>query len=76
MYEQGIGVKQDLVASFNWYNKAAEHGNPTAQYNLARSYETGCGVKQDEQKALYWYRQAAERSDPRALHKAARGEVL
>ena len=37
-----------------WYTKAAEHGNPGAQYNLAFSYQKGRGVTRDPVAAYVW----------------------
>jgi hypothetical protein len=37
-----------------WYTKAAEHGNPGAQYNLAFSYQKGRGVTCDPVAAYVW----------------------
>ena len=35
MYREGKGVKQDYSKSLEWYQKAAEHGAPKAQHNVA-----------------------------------------
>jgi uncharacterized protein len=40
--------------------KAAEAGNPRAQFALAIMYETGDGVQHDFPTALAWFRRAAE----------------
>jgi TPR repeat protein len=36
IYEEGRGVPQDLAQAVKWYRKAAEQGNPQAQYWLRR----------------------------------------
>jgi hypothetical protein len=43
-----------------WYTKAAEKGNPGAQYGLGAAYATGIGVEQDLKKAIEFFRKAAE----------------
>ena len=54
-------MEKDLEKAFYWYQKAAENGNKTAQYNLGESYELGNGgVNKDEIKAFEWYRKSAE----------------
>lgn len=40
--------------------KAAEQGNPEAQYNLGVMYAKGQGVPKDGGQALFWFRKAAE----------------
>jgi hypothetical protein len=40
--------------------KAAEAGNPQAQFNLGARYKTGLGVKKDLKKAAKLYQQAAD----------------
>ncbi|KAF8920469.1 hypothetical protein BGZ58_004354, partial [Dissophora ornata] len=42
-----------------WYLKAANQGNASAQYNLGFMYEHGKGVPQDYSKAMEWYLKAA-----------------
>jgi TPR repeat protein len=48
-------VAQDYAAIVN----SAEHGDATAQYNLAVMYDTGRGVLQDYVMAHKWYNLAA-----------------
>jgi len=48
----------------------ADHGDATAQYELARMYYQGKGVPQDYAEALSMYRKAAERGDARAQYGA------
>ena len=42
-----------------WFTKAAEQGNASAQYNLGVCYEDGQGVAQNYAEALKWYTKAA-----------------
>jgi len=34
--EYGVGIEQDIEGAKKWYKKAAEQGNPYAQYEMAR----------------------------------------
>ncbi len=43
-----------------WYRKAAEQGDPEAQFNLGVMYYEGEGMPQSDVKAARWYRKAAE----------------
>ncbi|MBW2740392.1 MAG: sel1 repeat family protein [Deltaproteobacteria bacterium] len=38
-YFEGKGVPQDYAEAAEWYQKAAEIGNPNAQYKLGRMYQ-------------------------------------
>ncbi|KAF9158868.1 hypothetical protein DFQ26_007139 [Actinomortierella ambigua] len=60
------GFLQDYVMSFEWYFKAAEHGQTQAQNNLGWMYQDGKGIAQDDVKAVEWYRLAAEQGDAKA----------
>lgn len=55
----GEEVVADPAKAAKWYRKAAEHGLPRAQYNLARLYADGQGVPQDYRQAFHWLRKAA-----------------
>jgi len=44
----------DPAIAANWHERAAEHGNMGAQYNLAFSYSIGRGVEKDDAKAYLW----------------------
>ncbi|MBQ4470175.1 MAG: sel1 repeat family protein, partial [Synergistaceae bacterium] len=40
------------------YKKAADMGNPTAQYNVGNMYEQGKGISINGPKAREWYMKA------------------
>jgi anti-sigma factor RsiW len=42
------------------HRKAAEQGDPVAQYNLGNTYRDGAKVPKDDRQAVKWYRKAAE----------------
>ena len=56
-----VKVKHNQEA-FEWYQKAAQQGHPTAQFRVARAYQSGAGVAKDEKKAFEWYQKAAEQN--------------
>jgi len=62
-YFEGKGVPQDYAEAAEWYQKAAEIGNPNAQYKLGRMYQGygGEGIHTDIKKAFKWYHIAAKR---------------
>src|SRR6185295_7385653 len=66
------GVTQDFATAAKWFRKAAESGNPDAQYNLGVLSEEGLGVKQDYTEALGWYQRAAEQGIPEAYIQLSR----
>ncbi|MCH5180405.1 MAG: sel1 repeat family protein [Erysipelotrichales bacterium] len=49
-----------------WYMKAAEYDNVTAQIYLGICYENGLGVTKDYKRASEWYLKAAEKGDATA----------
>ena len=49
-----------------WYRKAAEQGNPDAQYNVGMMYLRGEGVAGNRQEAIKWIGKAAEQGYKRA----------
>lgn len=53
-----------------WSRKAAKHGQPVAQSNLAAMYDKGQGVKQNYKTAVFWYREAANQGFPGAQLKS------
>jgi TPR repeat protein len=59
MYEQGIGLSQDLSEAARWYRKSADQGNELAQLNLGVAYDNGLGVQQDFAEAANLYRLSA-----------------
>ena len=59
MLEHGDGVKMDVRASVEWYQKAAEQGHSDAQFHMGWLYANGLGLRQDYHAAAKWYRLAA-----------------
>jgi uncharacterized protein len=55
LYANGQGVAQDYAKAHEWYEKAAEKGDPIAMGNLGLLYHNGQGVRQDYAKAREWF---------------------
>jgi TPR repeat protein len=51
---------EKLSQSVYWFAKAAEQGNPDAEWRLVGVYGAGEGVTKDEGFALYWLKKATE----------------
>ena len=54
------GVLKDDAEAVQWYRKAAEQRNDSAQWRLGSVYNYGWGVPEDDAEAVKWYRKAAE----------------
>ena len=51
----------DFPEALKWFQKAAQHNHPGAQYRLGDYYYLGlCNMKQDYSEAMKWYFKAAE----------------
>ncbi|RIA98188.1 hypothetical protein C1645_813041, partial [Glomus cerebriforme] len=68
-YFNGIGTSIDKRKAFELYQKAANLGDSTAQYNLAMIYETGIRIERNINQAIYWYEKSAEQGDQNAQNK-------
>ena len=62
------GVEQDFGKSAYWWEKLAETGDPSAQFNTGLFYAKGCGVERDFKIAADWMRKAAENGDDDATN--------
>lgn len=68
-YETGSeGLVQDDKKAIEWYQKAAEQGDASAQFNMAVMYHEGRGATQDFTKARYWYQKSAAQGDKDAQY--------
>ncbi|AUI68765.1 tetratricopeptide repeat protein [Beggiatoa leptomitoformis] len=64
LYEEGLGVPQDMQIAVAWYKKAAELGHSVTQYNLGIMYAQGRpNLPQDLVAARYWLTAAAQQGD-------------
>ncbi|ABI75386.1 putative localization factor protein PodJ [Hyphomonas neptunium ATCC 15444] len=60
LYEQGIGVDQDMIQARSLISKAAEAGHVGAMYDLALFMAEGEGGELDDLGAVEWFRKAAD----------------
>jgi len=60
LYEQGLGVDQDMIEARNLISKAAEAGHVGAMYDLALFMAEGEGGPVDEAGAVEWFGKAAD----------------
>jgi hypothetical protein len=56
-------IQADYKAASDWYRKAADQGNITAEIRLGDLYRDGRGVARDMAQAVTWYRKAADTGD-------------
>lgn len=57
------GIPQDETKACQWYRRAAEQGNATAQHELGLNYQSGRGVSEDRAEAAKWFRRSAEQGE-------------
>lgn len=55
MYDDGVGLPQNLQLALKWYKRAADAGLVDAQYMVGRFYGGGRGVPQNPGIALFWF---------------------
>ena len=70
------GKRQDDHTAFVWFKKAADHGNVSAQNNIAILYATGRGVEKNEAMASYYFKLAADSNHPNGLVQTAKRLLL
>ena len=63
MYQQGLGVKTNIVLTLKWMEKAALQGHALAQLSLGRIYAEGVDVQRDMNQARYWLDLAAAQGE-------------
>ena len=65
MFEQGMGVDQDMNQAFAWYRKAANGGDAEGEYRTAWSLDVDSGDVDSTAMAtaVEWYRKAAEQDN-------------
>lgn len=67
IYNQGIGIEQNLSVAAQWFEKSAQQGHVDAQYNIGLMYAIGKGVKEDRSTAILWLERAADQGDDDAV---------
>lgn len=61
-----FGLDEQGRRTIKWYQRNAEHGSATAQFQLAKYYELGIETQVDIKEAVHWYASAAELGYPEA----------
>ena len=63
-YDDGEEIPQNLDEAKRWYQKAAEQGHRSAQYNLGLLYDK----EKQYATAIYWYKKAADQDHLKATY--------
>ena len=71
IYAEGLGVAQDFGKAADAYAKAADLGDPNAQFSLALMVAEGLGVKRDLRIAANLFEKSAESGNPAAQYNLA-----
>ena len=72
-YDLGLyGHEKNAAEALQWYRKAAEQGNASAQLDLGICYSKGKGLEKDFAVAVKWFRKSAEQGNPTAQSNLAR----
>jgi uncharacterized protein len=56
-------VPKNAVKAIEWYQKAAEQGDVSAQFKLGVMYRSGEGMPKNAVKAAEWFKKAAAQGD-------------
>lgn len=65
-YEHGMGCERDYSTAFDWYQRAAQQGDPDSQYSLAKLYEQGLGCRRDLEQAFLLLKRSAGQGNKKA----------
>ena len=68
IYENGIGLKKNIVEAERLYKLSASQGNVKAQANLGLMYLKGEGIKRDLREAVRWIKRSAESGYPKSQY--------
>lgn len=60
MYEDGLGLAQDIEKAIALYEDAAQTDHFYALLNLARIFASGKGIQPDPLRAVHWYKKLIE----------------
>ena len=71
MYRDGNGVSRDAETSFKWFLKAAENGDPHAQYAVGLALYDGAGTQRDRDQAIDWWIKSANQGHTNAQFNVA-----
>jgi len=65
------GSAANPAEAFRWLSRAAQQGQPVAQYRLGTLYERGQGVAANAATAVSWYEKAAAQGNRLAMYNLA-----
>lgn len=71
LHDLGDGNGGNPEEAAKWLERAAEQGEPIAQYRMATMYAAGRGVKADDARAFHWYEAAAQAGNRKAMSNLA-----
>ena len=71
MYQHGHGTVQNYAEAVRWYRKAAEQGDPRAQFHLGVFHAKGEGIPQDDITAYKWTNIAGALAPPGKIRVTA-----
>ena len=74
-YKEGTGLNKNLEQTKRFYEDAARHGSPEAQYELAIMYRDGITCAASDSLAQVWLRRACLQKEPRALVEMAKRHI-
>lgn len=67
------GIPKNPSEAAKWIARAAQRGEPMAQYWAGYVYQHGVGVSSDPDAALRWYEAAADQGNTRAMYNLGVG---
>lgn len=67
-YEEGNGVKKDIMLAVKLYEELVAEGFPEAQYRLSNCYYMGNGVRKNEEKAMQLLELASSQGNTEAMY--------
>lgn len=71
LYEQGLGVPQDLSKAADYYAKGAALGDVDSQFSIGVMLAAGQGIKKNKSQAVQFFELAAKKNHPIALYNLA-----
>ena len=69
-------TEEEKQKVFRCWNKAAENGNPMAQWTVGRYYKKGEYTEQNYNKAMEWFRKSADQGYEKAIMEIAWDIIL
>ena len=70
-HESGWGTPLDLGKALEWFQRAADHGEPWAQWRIGMSYVDGERGPKDSVRAIEWFRRSAAAGNPEGMTSLA-----